>query len=283
MDAVTLTRRGFVKGGGALFVSLYLPGGIAIARDPGRLASWLEIRDDNTILVRTGRTETGTGMSGYYAQAIAEELRMRPEAISLLMGDTDRTPDGGYSAGFLTGMTNVRKVAAYAYQALVSLAATRLRVSVSELTVVDGVVSGGGHTLTYGQLVQGQHLDLKIPVTGRPAKADPSAWVGISSMDGFTVAGDPPLKPVSQFRVIGKSHPMPGTPDKVTGKTEWSCAGHVACTHGATGDRRLDVDFRRRARQEAVPNRRCVAEGQSRCGSGAERVGGHQRGTIGRC
>ena len=228
---MTLTRRGFVKIGGALFVSLYLPGQVSATRaaknetslDPSQLASWLEIRDDNTILMRTGRTETGTGMSGYYAQAIAEELNVRPETISLLMGDTDKTPDGGYSAGFLTGMSNVRKVSAYTYQALLGLAAMQLGVPVSGLSVVDGIVSGGGKSISYGQLVQGQHLDLKIPVTGQPAKADPSAWVGITSLDGFTVTGDPPMKPVSQFRVIGTSYPVPSIPDKVTGKTQWSC------------------------------------------------------------
>src|SRR6266700_748507 len=228
---MTLTRRGFVKIGGALFVSLYLPGQGSATRaaknetslDPSQLASWLEIRDDNTILMRTSRTETGTGMSGYYAQAIAEELNVRPETISLLMGDTDKTPDGGYSAGFLTGMSNVRKVSAYTYQALLGLAATQLGVPVPGLSVVDGLVSGGGKSITYGQLVQGQHLDLRIPVTGQPAKADPSAWVGITSLDGFTVTGDPPMKPVSQFRVIGTSYPVPSIPDKVTGKTQWSC------------------------------------------------------------
>src|SRR5437899_9566962 len=168
---MTLTRRGFVKIGGALFVSLYLPGQVSATRaaknqtslDPSQLPSWLEIRDDNTILMRTGRTETGTGMSGYYAQAIAEELNVRPETISLLMGDTDKTPDGGYSAGFLTGMSNVRKVSAYTYQALLGLAATQLGVPVPGLSVVDGLVSGGGKSITYGQLVQGQHLDLRIP------------------------------------------------------------------------------------------------------------------------
>jgi nicotinate dehydrogenase subunit B len=228
---MTLTRRGFVKIGGALFVSLYLPGRLSASRtekdqtslDPSQLVSWLEIRNDNTILMRTGRTETGTGMSGYYAQAIAEELSVRPETISLLMGDTDRTPDGGYSAGFLTGMNNVRKVSAYTYQALLRLAATQLGVPVPGLSVVDGLVSGGGKSITYGQLVQGQHLDLRIPVTGQPAKADPSAWVGVTSLDGFTVTGDPPMKPVSQFRVIGTSYPVPSIPDKVTGKTQWSC------------------------------------------------------------
>src|SRR6202040_2357450 len=129
-------------------------------------ASWLEIRSDNTILMRTGRTETGTGMSGYYTQAIAEELSVRPETISLIMGDTDKTPDGGYSAGFLYGMYNIRKVAAYTYQALLGLAATQLRVPAENLSVVDGVVSGGGKKVSYGELVQGQHLELKIPVEG---------------------------------------------------------------------------------------------------------------------
>jgi CO/xanthine dehydrogenase Mo-binding subunit len=162
-------------------------------------------------------------MSGYYAQAIAEELRMRPEAISLLMGDTDRTPDGGYSAGFLTGMNNVRKVAAYTYHALLALAAKQLGAPVDSLSVVDGVVHGGGRSVAYGQLVHGQHLDLQIPVTGQPAKPDARGLVGMASLDGLTVAGDPPLKPVSQFSVIGTSYPVPGIPDKVTGKTQWSC------------------------------------------------------------
>jgi CO/xanthine dehydrogenase Mo-binding subunit len=224
MDTLDLTRRAFVKGSGALFVSLQLPAMAATSSiDPGRVASWLEVRADNTVLVRTGRTETGTGMSGYYTQFIAEELRMRPEAIALLMGDTDRTPDGGYSAGFVFGMNNVRKVAAYAYQALLGLAATQLDVPASELLVVDGVVRGGGKSITYGQLVRGQHLDLKIPVTGRPARADPTAWAGLADLDGYTVSGDPPLKPSSQFKVIGTSFPVPGIPDKVTGKTHWSC------------------------------------------------------------
>lgn len=225
----TLTRRGFVKMGGALFVSIYIPAGSAKAADsqlltnhldPTLLASWLEIRSDNSILMRTGRTETGTGMSGYYPQVIAEELRVRPEVISLIMGDTDKTPDGGYSAGFLFGMYNVRKIAAYAYQALLGLAATRLGVPVSSLIVTDGIASGGGKSISYGQLVEGQQLDLKIPVTGKPARMEQGE---VEGLEGLTVGGDPPMKPVSQYQVIGTSFPVPGIPDKVTGKTQWSC------------------------------------------------------------
>src|SRR6266481_8793038 len=233
----TITRRGFVKIGGTLFVSLVFPVGFPASAaesqtslDPTLLTSWLEIHSDNTILARTGRTETGTGMSAYYAQAIAEELCVRPETISLVLGDTDRTPDGGASAGLLDGMVNVRKVAAYTHQALLGLAATQLGVPISELTVADAIVLGGGKSISYGQLVQGQQLDLKIPVTGTPAKVDPSspegnggAGPGLAGLDGFTVTGDPPTKPVSQYKVIGTSYPMPGIPDKITGKTQWTC------------------------------------------------------------
>jgi nicotinate dehydrogenase subunit B len=228
--APSITRRCFVKMGGVLFVSCALPR-ISFAQaaeratsvDPALLASWLEIRSDNTVLARTGRTETGTGMSGYYVQAIAEELNVRAESISLIMGDTDKTPDGGYSAGFLYGMINVRKVAAYTYQALLGLAATKLGVPVSALGVSDGVVSVGGKSISYGQLVQGQHLELKIPLSGKLAKADPEGFVGVAGLEGLSVTGDPPMKRASQFKVMGTSYAVPGIPDKVTGKTQWSC------------------------------------------------------------
>jgi len=228
--ATTITRRGFVKIGGALFVSALLPPGLsAIASgseaslDPTLLASWLEFRSDNTIVARTGRTETGTGASGYYAQAIAEELNVRPETISLIMGDTDKTPDGGYSAGFLFGMNNMRKMAAYTHQALLGLAATRLGVAASELTVINGVVSGGGKTISYGQLVEGQQLDLKIPVEGKMPKLDPTEWMGVAGLDGITVTGEPPMKEASQFKVMGTSYAVPSISDKITCKTKWSC------------------------------------------------------------
>ncbi len=228
--ATTITRRGFVKLGGALFVSVLIPPRFSAMGvdsegqpNPTLVASWLEIRSDNTIVARTGRTETGTGMSGYYAQAIAEELNVRPETISLIMGDTDKTPDGGYSAGFLFGMNNVRKVAAYTHQALLALAATRLGVPISQLTVADSVVSGGGKSVSYGKLVEGQQLELKIPVEGQLPRIDPAEWMGVKGLDGITVSGNPPMTPTSQFKVLGKSYPVPSISDKVTAKTKWSC------------------------------------------------------------
>jgi nicotinate dehydrogenase subunit B len=238
-EALKITRRGFVKAGGALVVTLALPGERLLSTaagtlapgaseapttlDAAQVASWLEIRSDGTILARSGRTETGTGMSGYYPQVIAEELRVRPEVISLVLGDSDRTPDGGYSAGFLTGMANVRKVAAYTHQALLELAGKRLDVQVSLLRTADGVISGNGKSVSYGELVKGQQLELKIPIKGELPQPDATKWVGMTALDGIEVTGEPKLKPVKEFQVIGTSHPMPGTPDKVTGQTRWSC------------------------------------------------------------
>ena len=231
-----LTRRTFVKAGGALFVSFTMPSHLSamavnqpdVASEASSLESWLEIRSDNTILARTGRTEIGTGMSAFYPQMIAEELRVKPDCITLMTGDTDQTPDGGYSAGFLYGAFNVRKVAAYTYQALLGLASTHFEVPLAALTVHDGIVSAGSKRISYGELLKGQQLDLKIPVTGArltfaPPGGNSIAGLDWAGMDGLTVQGNPPMKPVSEYKVIGTSYPMPDTRDKVTGQTHWSC------------------------------------------------------------
>ena len=98
--------------------------------DAALSSSWFEIHADNTILMRTGKVDFGqTTAHTAYKQIVAEELNVPFEAITaVVMGDTDRTPDGGFSAGFLEyGGANLRKAAAYTYQALLDLAATHAR------------------------------------------------------------------------------------------------------------------------------------------------------------
>jgi nicotinate dehydrogenase subunit B len=224
IHGATLSRRRFVQIGGTLVVGFACAGkgefgGAAEAAtsknslDASLSSSWFEIRADNTILIRTGKVDFGQSTAHTaYKQLVAEELSVPFEAItSVVMGDTDRTPDGGFSAGFLEyGGQNIRKAAAYTYQALLELAATTLRVDKSQLTVKDGVVSGGGKQIRYGELVRGQQLKLTIPVTG-----------DLTSMFGLTVTGNPPLKPVSQYTVVGKSFANTVTPAKVTAKEQW--------------------------------------------------------------
>src|SRR5579863_6290786 len=176
----TLTRRDFVKAGGALLVGVSIMGADALRNplkaavpgntlDPTLPTSWIEIHPDNTILIRTGKSDFGQSTtSTAYRQIVAEELSAPFEAVTtVIMGDTDRTPDGSGAFDFLgSGMPNIRKAAAYTYQALLDLASKRLGVPKNQLSVKDGVVSGRGKRMTYGELVKGQQLKLTIPVTG---------------------------------------------------------------------------------------------------------------------
>jgi CO/xanthine dehydrogenase Mo-binding subunit len=220
----TLTRRQFVKAGGTLFVGVSLVGhklfeGQAQAAtaknslDASLSSSWFEIHADNTIVMRTGKVDFGQSTAHTaYKQIVAEELRVPYEAITtVVMGDTDRTPDGGFSAGYLEyGGQNLRKAAAYTYQAILDLAATTMGVTKSQLTVKDGVITGGGKRLTYGELVRGQELKLTIPVEG-----------DLTTMFGLTVAGSPPMKPTSDYTIIGRSFANTVTPGKVMGQEQW--------------------------------------------------------------
>ncbi len=221
IQGAQLSRRGFLASGGALVVSLSLPPDAATAAtstlDSTALSSWIEIGADNRVLIRTGKSDFGQGsIYTAYRQIVAEELDLPFEAITTVVSaDTDRTPDGGGTFGFLgdvngNGMPNLRKVAAYTRQAMLELAAERLGVAKEQLTVKDGVVSGGGKHISYGELVKDQNLKLTIPVKG-----------DITGFMGLAVGGNPPLKPVSAYTVIGKSFPNSAIVSKVTGKELW--------------------------------------------------------------
>ena len=80
----------------------------------------------------------------------------------------------------------------------------RCDVLVPSQVSANGVVSGGGKSMSYGDLVKGQQLKLTIPVKG-----------DLTSIMGLTVDGNPPLKPVSQYTVIGKSFKNSVTASKV--------------------------------------------------------------------
>ncbi|HEY7304749.1 MAG TPA: molybdopterin cofactor-binding domain-containing protein [Bryobacteraceae bacterium] len=219
----SLSRRGFVKTGGALLVGFGIAGANGTSKvaaavtghtlNPGLSESWIEIHADNTMLIRVGKPDFGTGsVFTAYRQIVAEELNVPFEAITrVISGDTDRTPDGSGAFDFLGGgMPNVRKAAAYVHQALLDLASERLGVPKDQLSVRDGIVSGGGTRVSYGELVRNRKLNLTIPVKG-----------DVTSMDGLTVDGDPPLKPVSQYAIIGKSFSNPVTVSKVTARETW--------------------------------------------------------------
>jgi nicotinate dehydrogenase subunit B len=126
----SLSRRGFVKAGGALLVGFSLASADSMQKtaaavsgntlNPALVESWIEIHADNTILVRVGKPDFGTGtVFTAYRQIVAEELSVSFESITTVVsGDTDRTPDGSGAFDFLgRGMPNVRNAARFSFRA----------------------------------------------------------------------------------------------------------------------------------------------------------------------
>src|SRR3954467_6949458 len=73
-----------------------LPG---ILRDNPRLNQWVRFASPGQVTVSTGRVEIGQGVLTAMRQIAAEELDVSPERILLQTGDTELTPNEGYTAG----------------------------------------------------------------------------------------------------------------------------------------------------------------------------------------
>ena len=206
----------------------------ATSVDPTRLESWLQIRPDNSVAIRSGVADFGQGaVSTSFRQLVAEELRIPFEAVSeLVTGDTDRTPDGGIAAmmmvrppsmagaatdvlhpdsPFGSRALNLQKAAAYAYAALIERASRVLGVPPDALAAKDGVISSGSNSVTYAELVRQEPLDVRLEVVGQ-----------LDALTGISVLGHPPVVPVSEWRVIGQSCPNPRIPPIVTGTMEYA-------------------------------------------------------------
>jgi len=204
---ISLTRRDFTTGLGAIVVAFALDHG-ALAQQPQpprlpgslntnrRLDSWLRINADGTATVFTGKVELGQGILTALHQIAAEELDLPLDRITMVSGDTGRTPNEGQTAGSQSvenSGTALRMAGAEARAILLELAAKRLGVAADTLSVADGTIStADGRKVGYGELAG--EVDLKREAT---AKATP--------------------KPATAHRIVGKSVPRTDIPAKVTG------------------------------------------------------------------
>ncbi|VUD69313.1 Nicotinate dehydrogenase subunit B [Thalassocella blandensis] len=216
-----LTRRGFLGGAGTLMVSLALNPTLSFAKTKSSghslnatlPASWIEIHADNSVVIRTGKCDFGqSSIYTAYRQIVAEELCIPVESItSVISGDTDRTPDGGGTFGLLrTNVLNLRKVAAYTREAVIALSAEKFGVKKEEVTIKNGVISAGTKKTSYGDVVSKQALSLDIPVSGE-----------LTEFRGLVVDGEPPLKAISEYSIVGKPVKNPIVRPKVSGETTW--------------------------------------------------------------
>src|SRR5262249_16671531 len=141
------------------------------------------------------------------------------ERVHVVMGDTRLTPNQGKStASFnvVRGSQPVRVAAAEARAALLRMAAEKLRVSATDLEVVDGMVrpksGAGGKRRSYGELIGNGNFSITLEVGGT-SEEDISR--------GILLKPKAPLKAFKDYKVVGKSFPRVDLPAKIAGTFEY--------------------------------------------------------------
>jgi nicotinate dehydrogenase subunit B len=235
MNEREFSRRSLVKSGGALIVGFSVLGDLAgkargadqIVREAGanpyasppidqnQVDAWLTINADNTAWVKSGAIFQGTGSETGVLMIAAEELGMGLDQMALVQDDTAITPNTGQkdASNTIVGGAGrgTRAAAAWARQTLFGLASTQLGAPVASLTVSKGVVSAGGKSVTYGQLIGGKLFNVTMPADYDLQQAD-----GIFTTSGLS-AGVAPAKPTSSYTLVGTSPPRIDVPSIVTG------------------------------------------------------------------
>ncbi|HZU15716.1 MAG TPA: molybdopterin cofactor-binding domain-containing protein [Candidatus Dormibacteraeota bacterium] len=216
----TLSRRDFLKAGGALVVTSALPASSLVEAlaavdpfpplDPTQLATWLAVKADGTVIARSGHVELGQGNQTALAQIVAEELDVPFARVSMVLGDTRQTPDQGVTAGSTTirlAGLQLRQIAAEGRAALLKLASERLGVPADQLRVNDGVVSAGSRHVSYAELVKGKVLTAVAPIS-------------VQNYGGFgmRIVGTARPKDPSTYTIVGKRIPRVDVRNKVLGK-----------------------------------------------------------------
>ena len=128
------------------------------------------IHADNTASLKSGRIELGQGSTTGLRMIAAEELDMDVTRSGTSRSTRAATPspntgNTGGSTSISQGGPLVRRAAAKASRRCSRMAATNLGVPVASLTVSKGVVSGGGKTVTYGQLIGDKLFNVKFATT----------------------------------------------------------------------------------------------------------------------
>ena len=203
----SIDRRNFLKvlGGGLLVCLTPLP---SLTQESGRtfgshelpndIGAWIHIDADGQVKVFTGKVEVGQNIRTSLAQAVAEELRVPFDSITMIMGDTDLVPWDMGTFGSRTTPTmapQLRNMAVAGRELLLEMAAERWNTEPSKLVAASGKVTtpDGSKSLTYGELTRGEAL--------------------VKS-----VAGDPPFTPANEWKIAGTPVPKASGRDFVTGK-----------------------------------------------------------------
>ncbi len=170
----------------------------AMLADNPRLDRWVGFPAPGRVAVSTGRVEIGQGVLTAMLQIAAEELDVVPDRILLQTGDTELTPNEGYTAGSQSiqfGGVALRAACAEVRARFLDHAAARLGCPRADLAVEDGAITRRGEATGQDYWSLAAAVDL-----ARPA------------------AGGVPAKSVADYRVVGRSAPRTDLAAKVFGR-----------------------------------------------------------------
>jgi isoquinoline 1-oxidoreductase subunit beta len=190
-----VSRREFLESAGAGLLILVSAPDVTQSspRQAGGASASLEgrlhIGKDGRVTVFTGKVEEGQGPRTELTLAAAEEMRLHPDRILLLMADTDLVPNDGITAGSRTTPATVpvvRRAGAVARELLLSAASRRFNADRASLEVRDGAVTLKDARFTYGDLAASPELSTY--------KEDSAKDVPVTSPAEWKVLGKPHVR-----------------------------------------------------------------------------------------
>lgn len=171
-----------------------LPGPL---NDNPSLDRWVAFPAPGKVTVFTGRVEFGQGVLTAMAQLAADELDVALARITVRSGDTELTPNEGYTAGSLSmqyGGVALRQACADARALFVEQAAKIFNCPTGEITIRDGTFLRSGSATGQDYWTLTALVDLAVKATGAGAR-----------------------KAVSELKNIGESAARLDLPGKIFG------------------------------------------------------------------
>jgi CO/xanthine dehydrogenase Mo-binding subunit len=144
-----------------------------------RLDRWVGFETPGEVRVSTGRVEIGQGVLTAMRQIAAEELGVRLDRVVLHSGDTDLTPNEGYTAGSQSiqfGGVALRLACAEVRRLFVDHAAASFGYSPGDLSVDDGAITREGAPTGHDYWSLAAAVDLRRPAQGDAATLDPGDY-----------------------------------------------------------------------------------------------------------
>src|ERR1700760_2573803 len=143
-------------------------GSLVVVRTVDEVTSetFVRITADGSVKAYNGHVDLGTGIRTALGQIVAEELDVSFARVIVVLGDTTRVPNQGPTIASETIQITavpLRKAAAQARQFLITRAAARLELPVSDLSIEDGLIRGhDNRSVSYGELISGDTIRLEL-------------------------------------------------------------------------------------------------------------------------